>query len=87
MITGNEIEDYLMDNYGECNHDSEAMAAAINDMSEELQYEDTFRLFLLLVENKPISELYTHSYNFNTTNGRDIINEIKNKYYEHESTS
>ena len=87
MITGNEIEDYLMDNYGKCNHDSEAMAAAINDMSEELQYEDTFRLFLLLVENKPINELYTHSYNFNTTNGREIINEIKNKYYEHESTS
>ena len=87
MITGNEIENYLMDNYGKCNHNSEAMAGAINDMSEELQYEDTFKLFLLLVENKPISELYTHSYNFNTTNGREIINEIKNKYYEYESTS
>ena len=87
MITGNKIEDYLVENFGQCKHDPDAMASAINDMSEELQYEDTFRLFLLLVENKPISELYTHSYNFNTTNGREIINEIKNKYYEYEKSS
>ena len=87
MITGNEIEDYLIENFGQCKHDPDAMAAAINDMSEELQYEDTFRLFLLLVENKPISELYTHSYGFHTANGREIINNIKEKYYEHKEFS
>jgi len=84
-MTGKQIEDYLVENYGECRHDPEAMSLAINDMSEELQYEDTFRLFLLLVENKPIDVLHTHSYNFNTTNGREIINEIKNKYYGYKS--
>ena len=88
MITGNEIEDYLMDNYGECNHDSEAMAAAINDMVVDLEERRVFKvptemeLFKLLVENIPINNLMTHSYGFHTANGREIINRIKDYYYE-----
>ena len=83
MITGNEIYDYLMDNYGECNHDEEAMSEAINDMAEEIDA-DEWDLFHLLVENKPINSLMTHSYGFHTANGRNIIETIKSKYYEKE---
>ena len=87
MITGNEIYDYLMDNYGECRHDEEAMAAAINDMVEDLDYDNEWDLFLLLVENKPVNSLMTHSYGFHTANGREIINNIKDKYYGYESVN
>ena len=84
-MTSKQIKDYLVENYGECRHDPEAMSAAINDISEELGYEDKFKLFLLLVENKPIDILYTHSYGFHTRNGRRIINKIKEYYYGYES--
>jgi hypothetical protein len=87
MITGNEIYDYLMDNYGECRHDEDAMAAAINDMVVDLDYDNEWDLFLLLVENKPVNSLMTHSYGFHTANGRNIIETIKEKYYGYESVN
>ena len=40
-----------------------------------------------LLENMPINSLMTHSYGFHTANGRHIIETIKEKYYEYESTS
>ena len=87
MITGNEIYDYLIDNYGECRHNEEAIAAAINDMVVDLDYDNEWDLFLLLVENKPVNSLMTHSYGFHTANGREIINNIKDKYYGYESVN
>ena len=86
MIKGNEIKDYLVDNYGECRHNEEAMAAAINEMTTELEekrdgkYTTEWELFKLLVENEPINSLMTHSYGFHTANGRYIIESIQEKY-------
>ena len=82
-MTATEITNYLVNEYGECKHDAYAMSEAINDMAEEIDA-DEWDLFHLLVENKPIPKLYTHSYGFNTENGRGIINRIKNYYYEKE---
>ena len=82
-MTGKQIEIYLKEIYGECKHDAYAMAEAINDMAEEIDA-DEWDLFHLLVENKPINSLMTHSYGFHTANGREIINNIKEKYYEYE---
>ena len=93
MITGEEIYEYLMDNYGECRHDEDAMAAAINDMVVDLEEQRVFKvptemeLFKLLVENKPINYLMTHSYGFHTAMGREVINNIKEKYYGYESVN
>ena len=84
MITGAEITNYLVNEYGECKHDAYAMSEAIMDMAYELEYDNEWDLFHLLVENKPIPKLYTHSYGFHTANGREIINNIKEKYYEYE---
>ena len=56
------------------------MSGAINDMAEEIDA-DEWDLFHLLVENKPINSLMTHSYGFHTANGRNIIETIKSKYY------
>ena len=81
-----EITNYLKNKYGECRHDARAMASAINEMSDILDH-DKWDLFHLLVENKPINSLMTHSYGFHTADGRGIINEIQDKYYEYKSNN
>ena len=81
-MTATQIKTYLENEYGECKHDAYAMSEAINDMAEEIDA-DEWDLFHLLVENKPINSLMTHSYGFHTANGRNIIETIKSKYYEY----
>ena len=82
-MTGTQIKIYLTEIYGECRHDAFAMAAAINYIAEDLEYEEKWDLFHLLVENRPINSLMTHSYGFHTANGRHIIESIQEKYYEY----
>jgi replication initiation and membrane attachment protein DnaB len=67
-------------------HDCKALASAVNDVSEELDHDESELLYLLL-ENRPIDAIHTHSYGFHTANGREIINRLKEKYYEYESAS
>ena len=86
-MTATEITNYLVNEYGECKHDAYAMAEAINQTQQDMDYDNEWDLFHLLVENKPINSLMTHSYGFHTENGRGIINRIKDYYYEYESTS
>jgi len=86
-MTATEITNYLVNEYGECKHDAYAMAEAINQTQQDMDYDNEWDLFHLLVENKPINSLMTHSYGFHTANGRNIIETIKSKYYEYESTS
>ena len=49
--------------------------------SEEVDY-NSFALMQLLLENKPIDALHTHSYGFHTANGRSLIEGMQNTYYE-----
>ena len=86
-MTATQIKTYLENEYGECKHDAYAMSEAINDVAYELEYDDEWDLFHLLIENKPINRLMTHSYGFHTANGRGIINKIQDYYYEYESTN
>jgi len=79
-MTATQITGYLKDTYDECKHDAYAMSIAINNVSKELNYDDKWKLFHLLVENEPIDELHTHSYGFHTSNGRHIIETIKEHY-------
>ena len=65
-------------------HDCHALAKAITDMAEELDHDECELLYLLL-ENRPIDAIHTHSYGFHTANGRHIIDTIKEKYYEYEN--
>tara|TARA_Y100000015_G_scaffold20842_1_gene20163 strand:+ start:26 stop:286 length:261 start_codon:yes stop_codon:yes gene_type:complete len=86
-MTGEQIENYIIEELGsEPRHDVYALADAINDIADEVEF-DSFRIMQLLLENKPIDALYTHSYGFHTANGREIIKGIQNKYYEYESTN
>ena len=82
-----DVFEYIQDDLNsEPKHNCESLAKAINDISRELEF-DSFRIMQLLLENKPIDALHTHSYGFHTSNGREIINAIQNKYYEYESAS
>ena len=65
-------------------HDCHALEQAITDTSMDMDY-DECELMYLLLENRPIDALHTHSYGFHTANGRHIIETIKEKYYEYES--
>ena len=86
-MTAEQIENYIINELGSGpRHDVYALANAINDIADEVEF-DSFRIMQLLLENKPIDALHTHSYGFHTANGREIINGIKSKYYEYESTS
>ena len=69
-----------------------AIAAACNDMADE--YADTdfakgadaLDYLRLLFFNDPIKSMFTHSNGFHTATGRAIIEKLKARYYEHEST-
>ena len=86
-MTGEQVEKYIREDL-ECEpiHDCKALANAITEMSQQLVH-DECELMWLLLENRPINSLMTHSYGFHTANGREIIETIKEKYYEYESTS
>jgi len=83
-MTASQVLNYLQKKYGECKHDPYALSEAINQTQQDMDYKDEWDLFHLLVENKPILSLHTHSYGFHTRNGRGIIERIKSYYHEYE---
>jgi hypothetical protein len=86
-MTAEQVEKYIRKDLGMTpRHDCHALAQAITDISLDMDY-DECELMYLLLENRPIDALYTHSYGFHTRNGREIINRIKDYYYEYKSTS
>mgnify|MGYP003640644856 FL=1 len=86
-MTGKQVEGYIKYTLQMTpRHDVDALASAVTDMAEELDHDECELLYLLL-ENRPINAMHTHSYGFHTANGRHIINTLKEKYYEYESAS
>jgi len=82
-MKGKKVEKYIMRDLGFIpRHDCEALAAAITDIATEIDADEQ-ELMELLLNNKPINSLMTHSYGFHTRNGREIINSLKGKYYEY----
>tara|TARA_R100000234_G_C4952150_1_gene157825 strand:+ start:50 stop:298 length:249 start_codon:yes stop_codon:yes gene_type:complete len=80
-MTGKEIENHMKQLGCEPTHDVNALAIAVNEASAEFEH-NAFELLQLLIENKPIKALMTHSYGFHTASGRHIIETIKSYYYE-----
>ena len=81
-ITGAQIENYIINELdSRPRHNCMALAEAINHIADEVEY-DSFALMQLLLENKPINALHTHSYGFHTSNGRSLIEGMQSKYYE-----
>jgi len=86
-MTGKQVEGYIKYTLQKTpRHDCHALAQAITDTSMDMDYDECELLYLLL-ENRPIDALHTHSYGFHTANGRGIIERIKEYYYEYESNN
>ena len=86
-MTAKQVEKYIREDLGMTpRHDCYALAEAISDMAYELEH-DECELMYLLLENRPIDAIHTHSYGFHTANGRHIIETLTQKYYEYESAS
>ena len=84
-MTGEQVREYIENELGcEPVHEVDALANAITEMSQQLVH-DECELMYLLLENRPIDALHTHSYGFHTANGREIIETIKEKYYEYKN--
>ena len=80
-MTAEQIENYIINELdSKPRHNCIALAEAINKVAEEVEY-DSFALMRLLLENKPIDALYTHSYGFHTANGRSLIESMIDIYH------
>ena len=92
-LTSKKVKDYMeWRTNEELRHCPNAVAEACNELMRKFNNEfngelDAKDLMKLLFFNDPIPSLHTHSYGFNTATGRNIIETLKMKYYEHESKS
>ena len=92
-LTKKKVESYITERSGEeLRHCPDAVANACNEMIRKFNNEfngelDAKDLMKLLFFNDPIPSLHTHSYGFHTATGRNIIETLKMKYYEHENKS
>ena len=91
-LTSKKVKEYMeWRTDEELRHCPDAVAEACNEMMRKFNNEfsgelDAKDLMKLLFFNDPISSLHTHSYGFHTATGRNIIETLKMKYYEHKST-
>ena len=76
-----QMHKYLMDNYGKVAHDMDNMEYACGELAE-LHELTPKEVFLFMVEDKPIKGMYTHSYGFNTREGRALKQQFEAYYYE-----
>ena len=93
-LTREKVEKYFKSRSNEeLRHCPECIALACNDMVKEYANNDFAKAaeamdyLRLLFFNDPIKGMFTHSYGFHTATGRNIIEKLKEKYYEHKSTS
>ena len=93
-LTSKKVKNYFTSRTDEeLRHCPDCIAAACNDMylkfsneftTPKLKAEDFMKLLFF---NDPIPGLFTHSYGFHTRTGRMLIEKLKDRYYEHKSTS
>ena len=87
-LTSRKVKQYMSWRTDEeLKHCPECIALACNEACYEFNHDDAKDLMKLLFFNDPIPSLHTHSYGFHTATGRNIIETLKMKYYEHESKS
>ena len=86
ILTGSIVEKYITEELGsEPRHNTEFLAQAINEVADGVDH-CSYDMMELLLANKPVDSLHTHSYGFHTANGRGLINEMQSNYLELEQT-
>ena len=78
-LTKNNIKKYIKDNYNILKHDPVCLLYASRQTAK--QYKTKAKeVFLFMIEDKPITNIYTHNYGFNTKKGRAIKSYFKYQY-------
>jgi len=79
-LTVNFASNYIYYNYGTPKHKINNLVKACRQTAKK--YNCTpLEMFFFMIENEPIKKLYTHSYNFNTKQGREIKEVFADNYY------
>lgn len=79
-LTTKGIKSYLINNYGEVRHDCDKLKKTCQTVSKRCGCKP-IEVFHFMIENRPIPGLYTHSYGFNTREGRAIKEQFEYLYY------
>ena len=87
-LTVNKVKKYMAWRTDEkFTHCAKAVTFACNEACYEFSHDNAKDLLKLLFFNDPIPLLHTHNYGFHTATGRMLIQKLKDRYYEHESTN
>ena len=87
-LTTKKVEEYVAKRSNQdLRHCPNCIAAACNDAAYKFNHHKAKDFLKLIFFNDPIPTLHTHSYGFHTANGRHLINEMQNRYYEYKSTN
>jgi hypothetical protein len=78
-LTAIGIERYLTETYGVVRHDVAKLMKASQSVAKRYGCKP-IEVFHFMIEDEPIDGLYTHSYGFNTREGRHIKDEFTQKY-------
>tara|TARA_R110001606_G_scaffold361182_1_gene514252 strand:+ start:296 stop:556 length:261 start_codon:yes stop_codon:yes gene_type:complete len=71
--------DYIHYNYGYLKHDIKKLVKASRETAKQYKVK-SIDIFFFMIENEPIKGIHTHSYGFNTSEGREVKNTFKNYY-------
>ena len=80
-LTQKFAADYIHYHYGYLKHDIKKLVQASRITAKKYNC-SPLNMFFFMIENEPIKKLFTHSYGFNTSGGREIKQTFKNNYYE-----
>ena len=80
-LTQKFAADYIHYHYGYLKHDIKKLVKASRTTAKKYKCKP-LDIFFFMIENKPVKGIYTHSYGFNTSEGREMKQTFKNKYYE-----
>jgi len=80
-LTQKFATDYIHYHYGYLKHDIKQLVKASRTTAKKYNC-SPLDIFFFMIENKPVKGIYTHSYGFNTSEGREIKETFKNTYNE-----
>ena len=85
-LTTKAAKKYILNEYGYLQHDIKKLVKASRETAKKYNC-SPLEIFFFMIENRQIKGIYTHSYGFNTSEGREIKETFKNNYHEQRSTS
>tara|TARA_R110002012_G_scaffold317929_1_gene535245 strand:- start:134 stop:379 length:246 start_codon:yes stop_codon:yes gene_type:complete len=78
-LTIKAAKEYILNEYGYLKHDIKKLVQASRITAKKYNC-SPLEIFFFMIENEPIKGIYTHSYGFNTSGGREIKQTFKNNY-------